>query len=99
MLEYESTGSNFLQKPHALKKSGVRYCPKAPRPIKMQDYLNCNISQAILGMKMNFCMWPDIHRSPNLPIHFNWLRSGMPDSETASSQELVELKCWVFPCG
>ena len=23
----------------------------------------------------------------------------MPDSETASSQELVELKCWVFPCG
>ena len=39
------------------------YDRKASRIIRIQNSLNHNISEASWGMKLNFCMWWDIHSS------------------------------------
>ena len=38
------------------KMSFLSYGPKISRPIRMQDSLNCNISQISWDMKLNFWM-------------------------------------------
>ena len=56
--------------------------------VRMQDSLNCNISQTSRGMKLNLCVWLDIHRSKTFVKTFHL---GMPkviaSRESASSQE------------
>ena len=46
-----------------LDKIWLLSCPKTSRPIRMQDSLNYNNSQTSWDMKLNFCMWLDVHRS------------------------------------
>ena len=36
--------------------------PKSSRPIRIQDYLNCNAWQTSWGMKLKICMWLDMYR-------------------------------------
>lgn len=36
----------------------------------MQDFLNYNISQTVWDIKLNFCIWSDIHRSNNFTHSF-----------------------------
>ena len=41
----------------------ISYSSKTSRPIRIQDFLNYNISQMNWGLKVDFCVWLDIHRS------------------------------------
>ena len=52
-----------MQKPNVSKKYGFWSDLKTFRPIRMQNFLNCNISQTNGIMKMKFCWWLDIHKS------------------------------------
>ena len=38
------------------------YGPKTWKQIRMQDSLNCNISQKIWGMKLNFWIWLEVQK-------------------------------------
>ena len=64
LLEYESTVDILtFCKIACLDKIWLLSCPKTSRPIRMQDSLNYNNSQTSWDMKLNFCMWLDVHRS------------------------------------
>ena len=57
----------------------LSYNPKTSRPIRIQDSLNFGISETSWGMKLNFCMWLDIHQNNKFSqffqvdmIRFDW---------------------------
>ena len=50
----------------------LRYGLKTSRPIRMQDSLNCNISQTSWDLNLSFCMWLDLHKATNSFSHFKW---------------------------
>ena len=54
----------------------LRYGLKTSRPIRMQDSLNCNISQRSWDLNLSFCMWLDLHKATNSFSHFKWKWSG-----------------------
>ena len=52
----------YLPKLLVCKKSSFWVMVQS-RPIRIQDSLNCNMSETSWGMKLTFCSWISIHRN------------------------------------
>ena len=73
----------------------LTYSPKTSRPIRIQDSLNNIISHTSWYMKLNICMWLDIHRRNKFTQLFQvGVVKFIPNSESASYQERVDLWSW-----
>ena len=56
----------------------LSYGPKISRSIRMWDSLNHSVSQTSSDMKLDFCMWLDMHRSNKFTQSFKWVWSDVP---------------------
>ena len=71
----------------------LSYGRKTPRPLRIQDSLNYNISQKSWGMELNFCAWLDSIEVTNMFVA--WSGCGlvclsMPKVMTSSGSTLSQ---------